>query len=139
MPSPYSFSNSAKAKLKYYGKLFDADVSFNSIRVTGNRYDLTHNLENIVLNELLFLGYEVSVYDNKGKEIDFYAFKDGKKYLVQVAYSVAEEKAYNREFSAFSGIDNLVKKIIITNDEIDYSTSTVFHYRLWDFLMMDEL
>ncbi len=133
------YSPKVKAKLNYYGKLFDADVSFNSIRVTGNRYDLTHNLENIVLNELLFLGYEVSVYDNKGKEIDFYAFKDGKKYLVQVAYSVAEEKAYNREFSAFSGIDNLVKKIIITNDEIDYSTSTVFHYRLRDFLMMDEL
>ena len=133
------FSPKAKAKLNYYYKLYDEDVSLNSIRVSGNRYDLTHNLENIVLNELIYLGYDVTVYNNKGREIDFRAVKGGKIYLIQVAYSVAEEKAYDREFSAFAGIDNTVKKIIITNDDIDYSTSTVYHYRLRDFLQMDEL
>ncbi|MBR2524111.1 MAG: ATP-binding protein [Clostridiales bacterium] len=133
------YSPKAKSKLNYYYKLYDEDVSMNSIRVSGTRYDLTHNLENIVLNELLFMGYEITVYDNKGREIDFRAEKDGKTYLIQVAYSVAEDKAYEREFSAFSNIDNSVKKIIITNDDIDYSTSTVYHYRLRDFLMMDEL
>ena len=133
------YSPKAKAKLNYYYKLFDEDVSLNSIRVSGNRYDLTHNLENIVLNELIFLGCEVSVYNNKGREIDFRAVRDGKLYLIQVAYSVAEEKTYDREFSAFAGIDNTVKKILITNDEIDYSTSTVYHYKLRDFLLMDEL
>ncbi len=79
------------------------------------------------------------MYNNKGREIDFRAVRDGKLYLIQVAYSVAEEKTYDREFSAFAGIDNTVKKIIITNDEIDYSTSTVYHYKLRDFLLMDEL
>ena len=133
------YSPKAKAKLNYYYKLYDEDVSMNSIRVSGTRYDLTHNLENIVFNELLFMGYEVTVYDNKGKEIDFRAEKDGKIYLIQVAYSVAEDKAYEREFSAFSNIDNSMKKIIITSDDIDYSTSTVYHYKLKDFLMMDEL
>lgn len=133
------YSPKAKSKLNYYYKLYDEDVSMNSIRVSGTRYDLTHNLENIVLNELLFMGYEVTVYDNKGKEIDFRAEKDGKTYLIQVAYSVAEDKAYEREFSAFSNIDNSVKKIIITNDDLDYSTSTVYHYKLKDFLMKDEL
>ena len=111
----------------------------NSIRVSGNRYDLTHNMENVVLNELIYMGYEVSVYSKRNREIDFRAVKDGKVYLVQVAYSVAEDKAYEREFSAFSGIDNTMKKIMITNDDMDYSTSTVFHYRLRDFLEMDEL
>ena len=133
------YSPKAKSKLNYYYKLYDEDVSMNSIRVYGTRYDLTHNLENIVLNELLFMGYEVTVYDNKGREIDFRAEKDGKTYLIQVAYSVAEDKAYEREFSAFSNIDNSIKKIIITNDDIDYSTSTVYHYKLKDFLMKDEL
>lgn len=133
------YSPKAKAKLNYYYKLYDEDVSLNSIRVSGNRYDLTHNLENIVLHELLFMGYEVSVYSNKGREIDFRAVKDGKLYLVQVAYSVAEENTYNREFSAFAGLDNTMKKIIITNDDLDFSTSTVYHYRLRDFLLMDEL
>ena len=133
------FSPKAKAKLNYYYKLYDEDVSLNSIRVSGNRYDLTHNLENIVLNELIYLGYDVTVYNNKGREIDFRAVKGSKVYLIQAAYSVAEEKAYDREFSAFAGIDNTVKKIIITNDDLDYSTSTVYHYRLRDFLLMDEL
>ena len=133
------YSPKAKAKLNYYYKLYNEDVSMNSIRISGNRYDLTHNLENIVLNELIYQGYDVTVYNNKGREIDFRAVKDGKIYLIQVAYSVTEEKAYAREFSAFAGIDNTVKKIIITNDEIDYSTSTVYHYRLRDFLLMDAL
>ena len=123
----------------YYYKLYDEDVSFNSIRTQGVHYDLTHNLENIVLNELVYMGYEVSVYSNKGQEIDFRAEKNNKIYLIQVAYSVAEDKIYEREISAFAEIDNSVKKIIITNDEIDYSTSTVYHYKLRDFLQMDEL
>ena len=133
------YSAKAKSKLNYYYKLYDEDVSLNSIRASGNHYDLTHNLENVVLNELLYMGYEVSVYDNKGREIDFRAVKDNKVYLVQVAYSVAEDKAYERELSAFSGIDNSVKKILITNDDIDYSTSTVYHYKLRDFLESDNL
>ena len=133
------YSPKAKSKLNYYYKIYNEDVSFNSIRSIGNRYDLTHNLENIVLNELLFRNYNVTVYDNKGREIDFFAEKNGKKYLIQVAYSVVEDKAYEREFSAFAGIDNTIKKIIITNDDFDYSTSMVYHYKLKEFLLMDEL
>ena len=51
------YSSKAKAELNYYYKLFDEDVSFNSIRISGHRFDLTHNLENIILNELIFMGY----------------------------------------------------------------------------------
>ena len=133
------YSPKAKVNLNYYYKLYNEDVSLNSIRLSGNRYDLTHNLENIVLNELIYMGYEVSVYKNKGREVDFRAVRGGKLFLVQVAYSVAEDKTYEREFSAFSGIDNTMKKIIITNDDVDYSTSTVYHYKLKDFLWMEEL
>ena len=133
------YSPKAKAKLNYFYKLYDEDVSFNSLRKAGPRWDLTHNLENIVFNELRFRGYEVAVYDNKGREIDFLAIKGLKQYLVQVAYSVAEDKAYEREFSAFASLDNTLKKIIITNDDFDFSTSTVYHYRLKDFLLMDAL
>ncbi|MBR2216184.1 MAG: ATP-binding protein [Selenomonadaceae bacterium] len=132
------YSPKTKAKLSYYGKLYNEDVSFNSIRKEANRYDLTHNLENIVLNELLYRGYEVTVFNNHGREIDFRAVKGSKIYLIQVAYSVVEDKAYEREFSAFNSLDNSVKKIIITNDELDYSTSTVEHYRLKDFLLMED-
>ncbi len=133
------YSTRTKNELAYYLKLYNEDVALNSIRCMDNRYDLTHNLENIVYNELDYMGYKIYVYNNKGREIDFLAQKDNKKYYVQVAYSVADEKAYNREFSAFADIDNLSQKIIITNDDIDYSTSTIKHIKLKDFLLMDTL
>ena len=40
---------------------------------------------------------------------------------------------------AFRNLDNLNQKILITNDIIDYSTSTIKHIKLDDFLMMEEL
>lgn len=41
--------------------------------------------------------------------------------------------------SAFRGIDQIDKKILITNDEVDYSTSNVEHIRLVDFLQLTSL
>ena len=133
------YSTKTKRELNFNQKLYDSDVCFNSLKVDNNRYDLDHNLENIVYNELLYMGYDLKVFNNKGKEIDFIASKNGKIYLIQVAYSVVDEKAYNREFKAFADLDNSNQKILITNDSIDYSTSTVRHIKFEDFLMMDEL
>lgn len=133
------YSTKTKKELSFYSKIYNADVCFNSIRCMNNRFDLTHNFENIVYNELVYMGYEVYVYNNGGKEIDFLASKGAMQYFVQVAYSVTEDKAYQREFDAFKNIDNLSQKIIITNDDIDYSTSVVKHIKLKDFLMMESL
>ena len=83
------------------------------------------------------MGYELFLYDNKGKEIDFLAIKGGKEYLI--AYSVTENKAYEREIGAFTSLDNSRAKVLITNDEIDFFTSTVKHIKLKDFLLKDEL
>lgn len=133
------YSTKTKRELAYYQKIYNEDVCFNSLRCLDNRYDLTHNLENIVYNELKYMGYNLFVFDNNGKEIDFWAQKDNKKYYIQVAYSVLEEKAYKREFGAFAKVDDLSQRIIITNDDIDYSTSNVRHIKLKDFLTMTEL
>ncbi len=133
------YSTATKKELAYYFKVYDSDVAFNSILCIDNRYDISHNLENIVYNELIYMGYEVNVFNNNNKEIDFVAFKDNKKYYIQVTYSVAEDKAYEREFRAFNKIDNNSKKILITNDEIDYSTSVIEHIKLKDFLLMNSL
>ena len=85
------------------------------------------------------MGYKVSVYDNRGREIDFLAEKGNYRYFIQVAYSVAEEQAYQREMSAFNGLNQVDTKILITNDDIDYSTSNVKHIKLKDFLLMENL
>lgn len=132
------YSTKAKKELEDSKKLYDCDVALNSIRVKDNRFDLTHNMENIVYNELIYRGYAVSVFDNNGKEIDFLAEKNSKRYYVQVAYSVVDDNTYKREFGAFGNLDQKDKRILITNDEIDYSTSTVEHIRLKDFLMSED-
>lgn len=133
------YSLKAKKELAYYGKIYNSDVCFNSLHINNNRFDIDHNLENIIYNELLYMGYSVKVYDNNGKEIDFIAQKNNKTYLIQVAYSVVDEKAYQREFGAFSNLDNSNQKIIITADDIDFSTSTIKHIKLSNFLTLDEL
>lgn len=133
------YSAKTKQELQFHKKCYDGDVALNSIRCPDHRYDIDHNMENIVYLELLYRDYNVKMYDNDGKEIDFIASKAGKEYLIQVAHSVVDEKAWQREFDAFNGLDNARQKILITNDDIDYSTSTVRHIRLQDFLEMDEL
>ena len=133
------YSTRTKKELEYPTKIYNCDVALNSIRKLNNRYDLTHNLENIVYNELLYMGYDVSVFDNRGKGIDFLAQKENLKYYIQVAYSVAEDKAYDREFNAFNNLSQIDKKIIITTDEIDYSTSNVEHIQLKKFLQLSNL
>lgn len=133
------YSTKKKETLKYYFKVYNEDVMFNSLRVVDNRYDLTHNLENVIYNELIYMGYNINVYNDSENEIDFLAQKDGKKYYIQVAYNVEDSKAYDREFKPFSKLDNSCKKILITNDELDYSTSVVTHIKLKDFLLMEDL
>ena len=133
------YSTKTKQALQFHKKCYNGDVALNSIRCPDNRFDIDHNMENIVYLELLYRNYSVKMFDNGGKEIDFIASKAGKEYLIQVAHSVVDEKAWQREFEAFTGLDYARQKILITNDDMDYTTSTVRHIRLQDFLEMEEL
>ena len=78
------YSSKTKNELNYYFKIYDEDVSFNSLRCFNNRYDLTHNLENIVYNELIYMGYSLKVMskEDDDKEIDFIAEKNSKEYFI---------------------------------------------------------
>lgn len=129
------YSTKAKRELKYYQKLYVEDVSFNSIRQTDGHWDITHNLENIVYNELLYRGFNLFVFREGRQELDFLAEKNNRQYLIQVAYSIAEESTYRREFALFNKLDQTREKIIITNDDFDFSTSTVRHINLKEFLI----
>lgn len=133
------YSTRAKRELAFFAKIYDEDVSFNTIRQHKGRFDITHNLENVIFNELIYMGYDVSVFTKGTQKIDFLAVDGGKEYLIQVAYSIAEDSTYNREFALFNTLDQSRKKIIITNDEINYSTSTVEHISLSRFLSMTSL
>lgn len=135
---PY-YSTKTKRELSFFVKIYNEDIAFNTLRQIGKKYDITHNLENIIYNELIFMGYKLFVYRKDDKEIDFVCEKNAKEYLVQVAYSIVEDKTYEREFALFNELDQSRKKIIITNDDIDFSTSTVNHIPFSKFLIMKDL
>ena len=52
---------------------------------------------------------------------------------------LAEEKAWQREMRPFEELTQLDKKILITTDTIDYSTSNVMHLSMDRFLTLDSL
>lgn len=104
-----SANSKAKRKLEFFEKVYNEDIAFSVIR-RGDK-DITHSLENIIYNGLIFMRYELFLYDNNGKKIDFLAIKGGKEYLI--AYSVTENKAYEREIGAFASLDNSRAKVLI--------------------------
>ncbi len=67
-------------------------------------------------------------------EIDFVVIKGKKKCLIQVAYSVDTEKAYNREYGAFDKINDHFPKYLMTLDTKDTSTNDITHINIIDFL-----
>ena len=133
------YSTKVKKELEFYVKLYDEDVAFSSLRAINKEYDYTHNLENVVYNELIYMGYSLNVVNVNGREIDFLASKEGYQYYIQVSFSVIDPKTKERELSLFYSLDNSIQKILITNDDVDFSTSTIRHIKLKDFLLMESL
>ena len=82
-------------------------------------------------------GIDGHLYINRQRVCD--TVEHPTRHLPAGEYSVVNDKAYAREFQAFNGLDNARQKILITNDDIDYSTSTVRHIPLRSFLEMETL
>ena len=132
------YSARAGGKLESRAKLYDEDVALNTARQPQDA-DFTRNMENVVYNELVNMGYKLFAYTHKSGIVDFLAEKGGREYFVQVAESVSKKKEREKEFRLLNKLENSRKKILITNDEKKYSTSVVEHIRLKDFLMMEDL
>lgn len=143
-PKILEFSNKEDREV-YLNDIYSSIVNKDLIvRFNIKNTELFKKITNYILksNARVFSSRSIenyNVFNNDSNEIDFIASKDNEKYYIQVAYSVAEDKAYEREFRAFNNIDNNSKKILITNDEINYSTSVIEHIKLKDFLLMESL
>lgn len=99
-------------------KYYLVDLGLRQI-TSGDKFDseLGHKLENLVYFELLRRGGEVFVGKNKDKEIDFIVQKNAKeREYYQVAYTVSNEKTFNREMAAFKNINDNYPKYLITMD-----------------------
>ncbi|MBE6549142.1 MAG: ATP-binding protein [Ruminococcaceae bacterium] len=130
------FSSRALRTLVFYTKIYNTDVAFNSIRRMDGQVDMGQNLENTVYNELIYRGYDVSVYDNGGKKIDILARKGGEEYFIQTVYG--DQKSEIGLSESFRGLVGEAKKIVISYGA-KRSLSGVICINLDDFLLMDSL
>jgi hypothetical protein len=105
-------------------KYYVVDLGLKNITAT-NKYeaDLGRKLENIVYFELLRRGGKVYVGKHEDREIDFVVQKaNNERAYYQVAYTVNDEKTFNREISAFGRIKDNHPKFLLT---LDFDTTNI--------------
>ena len=118
-------------KYKYYL----TDLGLGMIKSINRKPQMGAYLENIVYNELLVRGYEVSVGNIQNGEIDFIATKDNKIEYYQVTYTLANEKTIAREFDAYKNIDDNYPKYVLSTDTFDMSQNGIVHKNIIDWLL----
>ena len=99
-----------KSKAKYYL----ADTGLKDAILLGSEYDEGSLLENAVFIELMRRGYRVSVGSFKDREIDFTAWLDGAPEFYQVAWSINDPMALDREVRSLTKVEG--KRVLITMD-----------------------
>lgn len=118
-------------------KYYVVDLGLRNI-TTSNKYDtdLGHKLENVVYFELLRRGGKIYVGKNNDKEIDFVVQKpNNEREYYQVAYTVNDEKTFNREISAFNNLKDNYPKYLLTLDFDNTSINGIQKINVIDWLL----
>lgn len=126
-----------KELLSTNGKYYVVDLGLKNITAT-NKYeaDLGRKLENIVYFELFRRGGKVYVGKHNDREIDFVVQKaNNEREYYQVAYTVNDEKTFNREISAFDRIKDNYPKFLLTLDYDNTSINGIQKINVIDWLL----
>lgn len=134
----YRMDVNGKEIFKTLNKYYVTDLGIAQIKNHNSNIGNAFMLENVVYNELLVKGYDVYVGKTKKGEIDFIAEKTNKKIYIQVAFSVADEEVFKREFGAFSFISDNYPKYVLSLDEREFDYEGIKHVNIIDFLLDDD-
>lgn len=129
-------------------KLFDSNDKFyfedhglRNALVGGNREgDIEKIIENIIYQQLIRMGYEVTIGQLQAGEIDFVCSKKGgKRFYVQASYIIADEETRKREFGNLASIkDNYPKYVISMTPLVTKNDDNgITHLGLRTFLMTE--
>ena len=116
-------------------KYYLTDLGLGQILNINKKTQFGSYLENIVYNELIFRGYNVSIGNNDGKEIDFIATKHNQKEYYQVTFELSNKETEEREFGAYNNILDNYPKYVISTDKLDYSQNGIIHKNIIDWLL----
>lgn len=129
------FDIASKRTLRLIEKHFVIDNGFFLACSQSNNILISHALENLVYNELIYRGYEIKIGKTYKGEIDFVVTKNNTKCFIQVAYLLSDESIIKREFSAFSSIKDCAPKYVFSLDQFDMSQDGIKHINIEDFLL----
>ena len=120
-------------KYKYYL----TDLGFTNILSEDKKEQIGAYLENIVYNELIARGYSVFIGNTENGEIDFVATKFQEKVYFQVTYLLSDDAVIEREFGAFSKIEDNYPKYVLSMDQFDFSQKGIIHKNIVKWLLED--
>ena len=132
-----AFDIRRKRILSRKDKYYLTDLGLGQILNANKRTQFGAYLENVVYNELIYRGYDVSIGNNDGKEIDFVATKYNVKEYYQVAFDLSNKDTEEREFGAYKNIDDNYPKYILSTDKLDYSQNGIIHKNVIDWLLSE--
>ncbi|MBT3300894.1 MAG: ATP-binding protein [Bacteroidetes bacterium] len=126
-----------KELLSTNGKYYVVDLGLKIITATNkHESDLGRKLENIVYFELFRRGGKVYVGKHNDREIDFVVQKsNNEREYYQVAFTVNDEKTFNREISALDRIKDNYPKFLLTLDYDNTSINGIQKINVIDWLL----
>lgn len=116
-------------------KYYFSDIWIRNMLVWWYRtQDIWKILENIVFLHFKTLWYQVFVWKNGDKEIDFVVEKSGDKKYIQVAY-LLDEEIQKREFENLLAIPDNYEKMVLTLDDFAWwDRNWIKCYNIIDYL-----
>ncbi len=103
-----------KENLKTGGKQYIVDVGLRNYLMNYHNSDQGRVFENIIFQQLLFDGFNVSIGKLRNGEVDFVATRGDKKIYIQVTEDMTNPKTMERELKPLQSIRDSYPKIIIT-------------------------
>ena len=116
-------------------KIFLMDHGFREALFGTNERQIDRVLENIVAIELIRRGWSVSVGKMHHAEVDFVAERGGERRYYQVAYLMPTDETRTREFASLKAIRDNHPKLVLSMDEVDFSTDGILHRKMCDWLL----
>lgn len=135
-----------KKLLENTGKTYFGDVGLRNFIVGGEREkDVEKVMENVVYQNLIRLGYTVSVGQMRAGEVDFVCTRTSSKsdvarpnkLYVQVSYIIANDETRKREFGTLHNIPDSYPKYVISATPLIHASDYegITHLSLRKFLL----
>lgn len=115
-------------------KVYPNDQAYHNYLFPTASYGRGYALEGVVYMSLLRKGYEVNTGVLHNGEVDFVATLENRTLYVQVAFSIEERSAAEREYGAFKFIRGEGEKLLVTMDDDSFPMRDgVRHISAWLF------